>query len=96
MDIADLAKRAAMSKRTFLRRFREAVGMTPKLWIQRERMFRARELLESSDAGLTHVAEQCGYVSLETFRVAFRRTVGTSPAAYRSRFGGGLRTTRTF
>lgn len=86
IDIVDLAQRGAMSERTFLRRFRESVGMTPKLWLQRERMFRAQELLEASDMVLADIAEQCGYISLETFRVAFRRTVGTSPAAYRSRF----------
>jgi AraC family transcriptional regulator, transcriptional activator FtrA len=60
--------------------------MTPMVWLQRERMFRARELLEASDEALGHIAEQCGYQSLETFRVAFKRVVGTSPAAYRSRF----------
>jgi AraC family transcriptional regulator, transcriptional activator FtrA len=85
-DIADLAQVAAMSKRTYLRRFRDAVGMTPKLWLQRERMFRAQELLEATAMPLTDIAERCGYVSLETFRVAFRRALGTSPAAYRLRF----------
>ena len=66
--------------------FHEAVGLTPKRWLQRERMFRAQELLETSDSPLTEIAELCGYKSLETFRVAFRRALGTSPAAYRARF----------
>jgi AraC family transcriptional regulator, transcriptional activator FtrA len=86
LDIGGLAKIAAMSERTFQRRFREAVGLTPKLWLQRERMFRAQELLETSDSPLSEIAELCGYISLETFRVAFRRALGTSPAAYRRRF----------
>ena len=86
IDIADLATAAAMSERTFQRHFREAVGMTPKLWLQRERMFRAQELLETSGLALGEIAELCGYMSLETFRVAFRRALGTSPAAYRVRF----------
>ena len=75
-----------MSQRTFLRRFRESVGLTPMDWLQRERMYRARELLESTDGTLSDVAEQCGYHSLETFRTAFKRIVGTSPVAYRVRF----------
>lgn len=86
LQINELAQHAAMSERTFLRHFREGVGMTPVAWLQRERMFRAQELLEASDGALDDVAVQCGYQSLETFRVAFRRVVGTSPAAYRSRF----------
>ena len=86
IDIGGLATIAAMSERTFQRRFREAVGLTPKLWLQRERMFRAQELLETSGSPLSEIAELCGYKSLETFRVAFRRALGTSPAAYRARF----------
>ncbi len=86
---ADLAKRAAMSERTFLRRFQEAVGTPPMVWLQRERMFRAQEMLEISHASLGDIAEQCGYRSLETFRISFKRHVGTSPAAYRSRFRSG-------
>jgi AraC family transcriptional regulator, transcriptional activator FtrA len=86
LQIGRLAAHAAMSERTFLRRFQDGVGMTPMAWLQRERMFHARELLEASDQALGHIAEQCGYQSLETFRVAFKRVVGTSPAAYRSRF----------
>jgi AraC family transcriptional regulator, transcriptional activator FtrA len=86
IDIGSLATIAAMSERTFQRRFRESVGLTPKIWLQRERMFRAQELLETSESSLSEIAELCGYISLETFRVAFRRALGTSPAAYRRRF----------
>jgi AraC family transcriptional regulator, transcriptional activator FtrA len=86
IEITIMAKIAAMSERTFQRRFNEAVGLSPKLWLQRERMFRAQELLETTELPLSDVASQCGYESLETFRVAFRRTLDTTPAAYRSRF----------
>jgi len=84
--LPDFANRAAMSERTFMRRFREASGLAPMAWLQRERMFRAQEILEASDLSLGDVADQCGYLSLETFRVSFKRLVGTSPAAYRARF----------
>ena len=88
ISLNDLAERAAMSERSFLRRFREAVGTTPKAWLQRERVFRAQELLEGTDLPLSDVAVQCGYQSPEAFRVAFKRSVGTGPGAYRARFGG--------
>ena len=86
LSIGLLAARAAMSERTFLRRFQASVGLSPADWLQRERMYRARELLESAEGKLSDIAEQCGYRSLETFRAAFKRIVGTSPAAYRTRF----------
>jgi AraC family transcriptional activator FtrA len=86
LRIRDLARRAAMSERTFLRRFGEAAGTTPKAWLQHERIGRAQDLLESTDRPLDRVAESCGYQSAETFRTVFRARVGVSPAAYRRQF----------
>ncbi len=81
IGVEDLAARAATSPRTFLRRFEATVGTTPLAWLQRERIGRARELLEGTALPLARVAEQCGYASPETFRAAFRRRVGVPPAA---------------
>lgn len=87
LEVSQLARRAAMSERTFLRRFSEATGMTPKAWLQHERLARARELLESGTDGSERIAELCGFRSVESFRVAFRNAVGLPPSAYRERFG---------
>ncbi|CCD99933.1 transcriptional regulator FtrA [Bradyrhizobium sp. STM 3809] len=88
--ISAMARRAGMSERTFLRRFHESTGAGPAAWLQQQRMSRARELLESGALPLADVSAQCGYQSLETFRVAFRRSIGTSPAAYRARFRSSM------
>jgi AraC family transcriptional activator FtrA len=84
--IGGLAAQAAMSHRTFLRHFRAALAMTPHDWLQRERLARARDLLERERLKLAEVAARCGFESLETFRAAFRRVVGVPPGAYRGRF----------
>ena len=89
LEVRDLASEAAMSERTFLRRFSEASGQSPKTWLQHERLGRARELLESSDQNTEQIAERCGYRSVESFRVAFRTVVGVPPSVYRERFGQG-------
>ena len=86
IGLSTMARQAATSERTFYRKFNASVGMTPMAWLQRERISLAQELLESGDRPLEKTASECGYQSLETFRVAFKRLVGTSPAAYRSRF----------
>ena len=86
LRIQDLTRRAGMSERTFLRRFADAAGTTPKSWLQHERIGRAQDLLETSDHPLDRVAESCGYQSSETFRAVFRARVGVSPAAYRRQF----------
>ncbi|WP_236170741.1 transcriptional regulator FtrA [Pseudomonas pseudonitroreducens] len=85
--VGELASRVAMSERTFLRRFSEATGMTPKAWLQHERMLRARELLESSADSVERIAERCGFGTVESFRNAFRGAAGVAPSAYRERFG---------
>ncbi|MGF6203113.1 transcriptional regulator FtrA [Pseudomonas laurylsulfatiphila] len=89
LEVRDLASEAAMSERTFLRRFTEASGQSPKTWLQYQRLGRARELLESSDQNTEQIAERCGYRSVESFRVAFRTVVGVPPSVYRERFGRG-------
>ncbi|WP_416310492.1 transcriptional regulator FtrA [Pseudomonas sp. W03] len=87
ISVGELASRVAMSERTFLRRFSEATGMTPKAWLQHERMARARELLEISSDSIERIAEQCGFGTVESFRNAFRGAAGLAPSAYRERFG---------
>ena len=87
LEVRDLASEAAMSERTFLRRFSEASGQSPKTWLQHERLGRARKLLESTDQNTEQIAQRCGYRSVESFRVAFRSVVGVPPSVYRERFG---------
>ena len=48
-NIVDLASMAALSPRTFFRRFRAATGKTPYDWLIHERIRLARDLLEGSD-----------------------------------------------
>lgn len=75
-----------MSERSFLRRFQDDIGMSPKAWIAAERMRRAQEILESTPLPLSEVGLAVGYASPETFRAAFRRIVGVLPSTYRERF----------
>jgi AraC family transcriptional activator FtrA len=84
--ISELARLAAMSERTFMRRFRATTGLSPADWITRARVDRARELLESTPLPIDHIAERCGLGSPTTLRHHFRKKVGVSPADYRKRF----------
>ncbi|MBF8802334.1 transcriptional regulator FtrA [Pseudomonas asiatica] len=87
LTVKQLAAKALMSERTFLRRFIEATGITPKTWLLQVRMNVARELLESSPLSNEQIAERCGFASAESFRAAFRKTVGLAPMRYRAQFG---------
>lgn len=87
LTISQLAAKALMSERTFLRRFSEATGMAPKGWLQHARMAQARSLLESTRLNSEQIAQRCGFASVESFRVAFRKAVGLAPSFYRESFG---------
>jgi AraC family transcriptional regulator, transcriptional activator FtrA len=88
ITIETLAGRAAMSVRTFTRRFRAATGTAPIEWLIRLRVRRAQDLLETTGAPIDHVAHQAGFGASETLRHHFRRVVGTTPSAWRSSFRG--------
>ncbi|MCF4167238.1 transcriptional regulator FtrA [Zavarzinia compransoris] len=88
--LAELADRAGMSLRSFLRHFRAATGMAPGEWLLAERLRRARDLLEAGDAGIEQVALACGFGTAATLRHHFNRRLGISPAAYRARFRRGV------
>ena len=85
---SELAREAAMSERTFLRRFREITGTTPARWLHEERIAVAKQLLEESKAPMEEIAAVTGYGTGATMRVQFRKRVGIAPSEYRRRFGG--------
>ncbi len=85
-SLASLSKRASMSPRTLLRRFREATGLAPGEWLIHERVALAREMLESGKMSISQISDRVGFGSDESFRRHFRLRVGASPRAYQRRF----------
>jgi AraC family transcriptional activator FtrA len=83
---AHLARQAAMSERTFIRRFRATTGMTPADWLTRARIDRVRELLEDTTLSIGDIAARTGLGTPSTLRHHFRRRLGLSPVAYRLQF----------
>jgi transcriptional regulator GlxA family with amidase domain len=86
LSVPALARRAAMSPRTFARTFRAEVGTTPAAYVQAVRVEAARRLLETTGGSTTEVARACGFGTVETLHRAFQRTVRTTPAQYRRHF----------
>lgn len=90
-SLTDMAARAGLGERTFLRRFRAATGMKPTEYCQQLRVTKARELLEFTRQSIEQVAWQVGYGDSGAFRKVFTRLVGVSPGDYRRRFGAAAR-----
>ena len=81
-----LAQRAAMSRRTLTRRFRELTGMSVGDWLLGERLALAQRLLEGSERPIDTVAEGCGLGSAASLRAHFKRQFGVSPSDWRRTF----------
>jgi AraC family transcriptional activator FtrA len=84
--IDKMAQEAGLSPRTLQRRLKAATGESPQIWLTRERLAYARELLETSEIKIDQVAERAGFGSGESFRLHFRRNFGISPKGYRNGF----------
>jgi len=87
LSLPSLARRAAMTERTFSRVFHKEVGITPAAFVESARVDRAKALLETSDWPLARVAERSGFRSLDTLHRAFLTHTGATPGEYRDRFG---------
>jgi transcriptional regulator GlxA family with amidase domain len=88
VTVDDLARRAAMSPRTFARRFVQETGTTPQRWLTSQRILLAQELLEETDATIEAVAARSGFGNATALRHHFRIWRSTTPQAYRRQFRG--------
>ncbi|MEW1698334.1 GlxA family transcriptional regulator [Streptomyces sp. NPDC093249] len=84
-----LAQHAAVSPRTFSRRFAEDTGYTPMQWVMRARVDLARELLERSERSVEQIAADSGLGTGANLRLHFQRILGTTPSEYRRTFTKG-------
>lgn len=80
--VAQLARKASLSRSAFFERFSRAVGLAPMEYLLAWRMAVAKDLLRKSDFGLDVVAGRVGYGSASTFSTAFSRHVGQSPGRF--------------
>ena len=80
-SLARLCKFAGAGKRTVERLFKDEVGMTFGKWRQQLRLMLAMRLL-AEGAKVSHAAMEAGYGSPSAFISMFKKTLGTTPAAY--------------
>lgn len=80
--VAQLARKAALSRSAFFDRFTRAVGMPPMEYLLAWRMAVAKDLLRRHDVAIAEIAQRVGYGSASTFSTAFSRHVGQPPSHY--------------
>lgn len=77
------AEQSQLSYVQFYRRFKSAIGMSPKEYIIRLRIDRARYLLLEEPSSVSEIAHACGFESEYYFSSCFKKTVGVSPSDFR-------------
>jgi transcriptional regulator GlxA family with amidase domain len=81
------ARRVGMSLRNFVRRFKQATGDSPLIYLQKLRVAAAKRLLESDHRSMQQISDAVGYQDVAFFREIFQRHTGVTPSGYRERFG---------
>ena len=87
VSLTSMAAAAGLERRTFLRRFARATGMTPIEYCRAVRIARARELLEFGNLPQKMIAQSLRYKDVTSFARVFRKATGLAPGAYRKTFG---------
>ena len=86
VDVADMARAAAMSERTLHRRCKEHFGMTPMQLLAELRLEHARVLLLDAKSSIKSVALSSGYATSSSLTKAFTERYGVAPSHYRAHF----------
>jgi transcriptional regulator GlxA family with amidase domain len=82
----ELACRAGLGAKTFVRHFKAATGRLPAAYVQALRIEAAKVMLEHDDKPIQRVASDVGYDDVAFFRGLFKRTTGMTPGEYRTHF----------
>lgn len=85
LSLTQLAEIAGMSAYHFSRALKKSTGFTPHAYVVHQRMARAKQLLTETKMPITEVAAAVGYGNYNHFSTQFRKLVGVSPSAYRTR-----------
>jgi AraC-like DNA-binding protein len=83
LDLDAMAAEAGYSRSHFARAFASAYGETPRTYLTRRRIERAKTLLRSANLSVTEICLLVGFASLGSFSTRFHELVGRSPSEYR-------------
>ncbi|MCC6415310.1 MAG: helix-turn-helix domain-containing protein [Opitutaceae bacterium] len=83
LSVALIARRCGLSPSRFARLFKAQTGETPQRYLETQRLNRARQLLEFTQAPIRQIAGEVGFENPFYFTLRFKRQHGASPRAWR-------------
>ncbi|MGG4552121.1 helix-turn-helix domain-containing protein [Paenibacillus humicus] len=84
IGLDQLAGQLGLSKFHFLRTFTKHLGVTPNDYVNRKRIERSIELLQSTDWSIETIAGKVGYSSGSYYIKVFQKFTGQTPGSFRS------------
>lgn len=90
ISVDEVAKKCNMSKRNFIRRFKQATKNTSLEYLQRVRVEAAKKAPENNIQNVSSVMYDIGYNDVKTFREVLKRVTGLTPQAYRRKYSREL------
>jgi AraC family transcriptional regulator len=82
-SISDVANECGLSSSYFTRAFKQMTGAPPYRWLTKQRVERAKELLQDPRRELADIAQLCGFVDQSHFTRVFSKSEGHSPGRWR-------------
>jgi len=83
LDMNRLAAAAGVARRTLYNLFDSELRCTPAALLRRQRLVKARQLLQNPNASLKEVVDRCGFGTARTLHRIFHDSEGRSPHAWR-------------
>lgn len=78
-----LAGEAGMTTYYFARLFKQSTGTSAHQYVIRQRIERAKQLLQQSNLSIADIATACGFANPSHLALHFKRIVGVSPKRFR-------------
>lgn len=83
-NVAEQAQLMGLTERSLELAFKQKKGITLSLYVQQQRIIKAKELLLSSENSVADIAFEVGYSDPSYFNRVFKQVTGISPGKYRS------------
>ncbi len=81
--IEEMAAYCELSPSHFRTLFGRHFGCSPRTYLRRARIMRAKEMMIGSPLNFSEIAGRCGFANVHSFSRAFRAVEGISPSQYR-------------
>jgi transcriptional regulator GlxA family with amidase domain len=86
ISVEQIARQVNMSRRNFIRRFKNATSLNPIEFIQKIKVEAAKKALEAGETNIASLTYSVGYNDLKTFRAVFKKVTGLTPMEYKNKY----------